>query len=305
MFSNAVMTEKLNIENGTLSVNISLTGAEMTSIIDLRDGCEHLWHADPTYWGRHAPILFPTVGESRDGCITAHGKTYPMGRHGFARHLAFEVVSHGKEHVRLRLTSDERTRESYPFDFIFETEHRLDGDTIHQSFLVKNSGAEPLAFQLGGHPAFSIPCGDGGEHTDHAIVLGRRGDYQRHLLTEGGLYSGEVRDFIEDGDHFVLSHELFSEDAIVFKHVGTDEAALVNTVSGKSVRIRFAGFLHVCIWSVPGASYVCIEPWIGCADNADGTNDIFRKDSAVTLAPGGHFDAAFSISVLRGATSRG
>lgn len=290
--------EKLNIGNGTLSVNIQLTGAEMCSIKDLRDGCEHLWQADPAYWGRHAPILFPTVGESWDGQITVHGKTHPMGRHGFARHLAFDVISHEKKSTRLRLTSDERTKESFPFEFEFETEYCVEGDTINQSFLVKNRGNETMAFQLGGHPAFAIPCGNGGEHTDHAIVLGRKGDYQRHLLTEGGLFSGGVRDFIKNDDRFMLSHTLFEEDAIVFKNVGADEATLLNTLNGKSVRMRFAGFPHLGIWSVPGAGYVCIEPWIGCADDSDGTNDIFLKDSAVTLAPGAEFKAEFSISII-------
>ncbi len=291
--------EKLNIGSAELNVTLKLTGAEMCSIIDLRDGCEHMWQADPQYWARHAPILFPTVGESRDGRITVNGTAYTLGRHGFARFLDFELVHSSHDRARFRLTADERTLPSYPFHFVLETEYSVEGDTIAQSFLVRNADAQPLAFQLGGHPAFAIPCGKGGAHTDHYIRLDRLGSYPRHLLTSGGLFSGEVRSFIHENDRFQLNHELFKEDAIVFKREGICEAALVNDSNGKSVIMRFDGFPHLGIWSVPGAGYVCIEPWIGCADDADGTNDIFLKDSAVHLQPGEEFSAAFSIRVAQ------
>ncbi|MCF8257186.1 MAG: aldose 1-epimerase family protein [Flavobacteriales bacterium] len=271
----------------------------MCSMIDLRDGCEHLWQADPTYWGRHAPILFPTVGESKDGAITVNGEAFPMGRHGFARFRNFTLVSRDETSARLRLVSDAETRACYPFDFVFETEYRVAGGTITQLFRVKNTGNGPMAFQLGGHPAFAVPCGSSGGHADHSIVLSDKGNHDRHLLTEGGLYSGETRPFLKDTDRFELSHDLFREDAIVFRNDGITDAALLNNTTGKQVRMRFEGFPHLGIWSVPGAGYVCIEPWIGCADDAHGTNDIFLKDSAVILEAGEEFNTSFTISVVQ------
>jgi galactose mutarotase-like enzyme len=289
--------EKLNIGSAQLQVTARLTGAEMCSIIDLRDGCEHLWNADPKYWPRHAPLLFPTVGESRDGQITVEGMAYPMERHGFARFLDYSVMKHDASSIRLRLTADEKTRKSYPFEFEFETEYRVIGEVIHQLFLVRNIGSVPLVFQLGGHPAFAVPCGKGGDYADHSIVLDKKGNYSRHLLTTKGLFSGEVRPFMTDTDRFDLHNELFNEDAIVFKNEGITEASLVNNISGKAVKMRFEGFPHLGVWAKPGAGYVCIEPWIGCADDADGTNDIFQKDNAVTLAPQQTFEAGFSIQI--------
>jgi len=289
--------KKLNIESHRLQVTIKLTGAEMCSIIDLSDGCEHLWNADPKYWARHAPLLFPTVGESRDGHITFQGIGYPIERHGFARFRDFSVVHQTADRVRLRLVADDETKRSYPFDFVFETEYQVVDNSISQSFLVRNSGDRPMAFQLGGHPAFAVPCGNTGMYTDHSIVLNKKGDHARHLLTNKGLFSGEIRHFLTDTDRFDIYPELFAEDAIVFKNAGITEASLVNNVTGKAVKMRFEGFPHLGIWSVPGAGYVCIEPWIGCADDATGTNDIFQKDSAVTLEPDQQFETAFSIEI--------
>lgn len=289
--------EKLNIGSDALRVTVKLTGAEMSSILDLRDSCEHLWEGNPRYWGRQAPILFPTVGESKDGCITVNGEQYPMGRHGFARFLDFEPVGSDERSARFRLTADERTLPSYPFHFVFETTYTVNGDTITQSFTVRNTDTCPIAFQLGGHPAFAVPCGNTGVYDEHSIVLGRKGTYPRHLLTAGGLYSGEVRPFVQDSDRFALSHGLFEEDAIVFRKEGITEASLLNNRTGKRVTMRFDDFPNLGIWSVPGAGYVCIEPWIGCADDADGTNDIFLKDSAVRLNPGEELHTAFTIQV--------
>ena len=33
------------------------------------DGREYLWQADPTFWGKHAPVLFPIVGSLRGDCL--------------------------------------------------------------------------------------------------------------------------------------------------------------------------------------------------------------------------------------------
>jgi hypothetical protein len=50
------------IENGILSVSAKTAGAELTSIRLKADGTEYLWQADPKFWNRHAPLLFPIVG---------------------------------------------------------------------------------------------------------------------------------------------------------------------------------------------------------------------------------------------------
>jgi galactose mutarotase-like enzyme len=289
--------EKFNIGSTELQVTLRLTGAEMCSILDLRDGCEHLWEANPTYWPRHAPILFPTVGESKDGHIQVNGKAYPLGRHGFARFEQFSVVEHLEDRIRFQLLPNEETLKGFPFQFVFETEYSVVRNVIHQSFHVSNTDSRKFAFQLGGHPAFAVPCGNGGTYSDHSIVLDKKGDYPRHLLTKGGLFSGEQRPFLKDTDRFDLYSELFAEDAIVFKNEGIREASLVNNRTGKYVKMRFDGFTHLGIWSIPGAGYVCIEPWIGCADDDGGTNDIFQKDHAVVLQPSETFAAAFSIEI--------
>ena len=51
----------IQISNDQLTVAIHEKGAELQSI--QLNGMEYLWQADPKYWGKHSPVLFPIVGE--------------------------------------------------------------------------------------------------------------------------------------------------------------------------------------------------------------------------------------------------
>ena len=51
------------IENEKLSVTIDAHGAELSSIYDKENDRELIWQADPAFWNRHAPVLFPNVGK--------------------------------------------------------------------------------------------------------------------------------------------------------------------------------------------------------------------------------------------------
>ncbi len=77
------MPDLVTIASPDLTVTVSPLGAELQSVTDDR-GDDWLWDGDPRWWTGRAPILFPTVGVSSDGARFG-GKTYPLGKHGFAR----------------------------------------------------------------------------------------------------------------------------------------------------------------------------------------------------------------------------
>ena len=268
----------------------------MCSLVDKRDGVEHMWEADPKFWPRHAPILFPCVGESKNGEINVDGKSYTMGRHGFARHELFSVVAQGASHATFELRSDPNSLRQYPFDFVLRIKYNLEGSKLTQSFEVVNSGINKMAFQLGGHPAFAVPFDRKESYCDYQITFNQPQTLDRHLLTKDGLYSGETKLFLENDSSFGLTYELFSEDALVFKNIGSRKVWIENKTGGKRLEMEYKDFNHFGIWSVPGADYVCLEPWIGCADMADAEVDYFGKDSAVSLQPSEVFLAEFSIA---------
>ena len=50
----------IELKNDQLTIKVAEMGAELQSIVD-SDGREYLWQADPKYWPRRSPILFPIV----------------------------------------------------------------------------------------------------------------------------------------------------------------------------------------------------------------------------------------------------
>ena len=285
------------IENEILKVRFRHVGAELCSLFDKRDEIEHMWEASPDFWPRHAPILFPCVGESKEGKITVDGTEYPMGRHGFARHELFSVVGQGKEHVEFELRSDPGTLRQYPFDFTLRIKYELVGNRITQSFEVINSGINEIGFQIGGHPAFAVPFKQEEQYNDYRVCFDSSMNLDRWLLTEGGLYSGESRPFLNQDSHFDLFYDLFKEDALVFKNIPSKKVWIQHRDGGKKLKMEYDGFPHLGIWSIPKANYVCLEPWIGCADMADQPSDFFSKDSLVRLQPSEKHQAYFTVSL--------
>ena len=121
----------------------------------------------------------------------------------------------------------------------------------------------------------------------------------RHLLSTNGLYTGETRSVLDESDQLDLFYDLFNEDALVFKNIPSKRVWITRKDGGKRLEVRYDDFLHLGIWSIPGANYVCIEPWIGCADMVNQENDFFSKDSLITLQPNGEFSASFAIELIQ------
>ena len=49
------------LSNDELAVQVAEHGAELSSIVAKATGKEYLWQADPAFWKRHSPVLFPIV----------------------------------------------------------------------------------------------------------------------------------------------------------------------------------------------------------------------------------------------------
>ena len=78
----------IQLNNDHLAISINEKGAELQSV--QLNKLEYLWQADPDYWSKHSPVLFPIVGELKDGKYTFDNKEYHLSRHGFARDKIFE-----------------------------------------------------------------------------------------------------------------------------------------------------------------------------------------------------------------------
>ena len=144
------------LKNTALTLDISLHGAELTSIRD-SFGREFLWQADPAFWKRHSPVLFPIVGSLWDKHFRVNGREYEMGQHGFARDMDFRLVSEREDEMWLELKSSPETLAKYPYKFTLRIGYRLEANKIHVMWEVSGDDSQTMWFQIGAHPAFYLP----------------------------------------------------------------------------------------------------------------------------------------------------
>ena len=126
----------VELKNEQLSVVVSEKGAELQSIKDA-SGKEYLWQADPKYWNRRSPILFPIVCSVNDETYRVDGKEYHLPRHGFARDSEFKLIAQSPRKVTFVLESSEATKKVYPYDFTLSVSYVLDANKISVIYLVR------------------------------------------------------------------------------------------------------------------------------------------------------------------------
>ncbi|MFC5411299.1 aldose 1-epimerase family protein [Larkinella bovis] len=285
------------LENDVLKVSIRPKGAELTSIYNKQTGIEHLWQADPAVWGWHAPNLFPVVGGTIDNQILVDGKPYPMERHGFARQSDFAVLEATPTKAVFALTANEKTLAVYPYRFEFQIEYRIENTVLTIVYRVINPEARPLYFAVGAHPAFAVPFLPNEKYDDYYLEFQKEEALERHLLSPKGYFTGETEPVLAVGNQLPLTTDLFDNDALVFKNLDSRVVTIRSRNHDRAVTVSFPAFPYLGIWAKPGASFVCIEPWLGYADHEGTLRPFEEKEAIRTVEPNGFFETGFTIGV--------
>jgi galactose mutarotase-like enzyme len=287
----------MQIENAVLRVKAKTLGAELVSIFDKRDNTEHLWQAHPEFWAAHAPVLFPIVGRSFNDTLLFDGVSYPMEKHGFARRNEFQLMELQEGSMTFELCANESLKQMYPFDFSFCITYSILENSLITTYTVTNKGNTTMPFAVGGHPAFAVPFFADEAYEDYAMVFENDTLFTRHHINAEGLFDGRTSLMQCNGQSIPLVRDLFANDALVFKDLQSKSVRIVSRKHNKQLRVDFAGFPYLGIWAKTSADYVCIEPWIGCAD-ADGfTEDFTKKEQVVLLEAGNKFRVAFGVTL--------
>lgn len=285
----------ITIENDRLKASFLTKGAEWRSFVDKKSNTELLWQADPQFWGKSAPVLFPIVGSLKGGHYLYQGKSFPLGRHGFARDREFRVKEQLPDRVTFTLEADDDSRLVFPFEWTLEIEYRLWERTLHTTYRVVNSGSGELLFSVGAHPAFQVPLG-GGKFEDAWLEFDASEKLERWLLDAQGTLSGQTRR-LPAGARLDLTHELFAEDALVFKTLKSSRVTLRQKATPLAVGMEFPGFPFFGVWSAPNSPFVCLEPWCGIADGAGASGKLEEKEGINKLSAGAVFTRSFAVSV--------
>jgi galactose mutarotase-like enzyme len=283
------------LENEYVKVSVQNKGAEITSLYSKVNRIEHLWQADAGVWAWHAPNLFPVIGESVNKQLLIDGQTYPIERHGFARHTNFALETSTVSQALFSMEADPKTIAYYPFRFKFLVEYQLAENKLAITYRIKNLDEKVLYFSVGGHPAFNVPFLSGENYHDYYLQFESDDKLDRYLLADNGLFNGQTEAVVLDEKKLYLTKPLFEKDALVFKKINSRKVTLKSRNHPHSVSVEFPAFDYLGIWAKPGADFVCIEPWLGCADTEGKPVDIQSKEAIQNLVPGATFEASFSI----------
>lgn len=273
------------IQNEFLKAEINDIGGELTSVVDKKTGREYMHDGDPSWWDGISPVLFPVVGRFYKETYTDKGVTYKLPLHGFVHGNPMEFVSATENSVTHRRVANHETRAMYPYEFEFYLTHTLSGKSLNVTYTVINKGKEDMPFQVGAHPAFKTKLGD------KLILKSRYKDIYFQTLKDGLCDS--VKYPIQK--ETVVTKELFDNDVLIFDNSQLYSAALADQ-NGEYVEVSFTGFPACGIWAVPGAPYVCLEPWFGSDDVPCTDNEFAHRNNMNFLTPGNTFTATYTIN---------
>ena len=285
------------ISNKQLTIQVSPHGAELCSIV--ANGKEYLWQADPAFWKRHSPVLFPIVGSVWENEYRNEGIPYTLTQHGFARDMEFTLISEKEDEVRYRLVSNEETLHKYPFPFCLEIGYRIQGKKIEVMWEVKNSGEKDMYFQIGAHPAFYWPEFDASNSERGFFRFDKENGLKYILISEKGCADPSTEYSLELTDGLLpLDTHTFDKDALILENEQVRKVTLYNKEKQAYLSLHFNAPV-VGLWSPPAknAPFVCIEPWYGRCDRAHYTGEYKDKDWMQHLQPEEIFQGGYTIEI--------
>lgn len=254
-----------NIKSDSLTVRINEYGAELISAIGA-DGFEYIWHANPEYWGSHAPLLFPVCGSILNGYYLTDGKRYEMNGHGFACKKSFKVKDKGDDHITLVLKADEETLKQYPFKFTLTASYTVTGNKLTVRFTVENNDKKVLPYMFGWHPGFMLESKGSSAIGDFSLKFDNVDKVCWYPLQNGPFCRPYGEDYALKNSEYVLNEEeIYANDTMIF--TGTKDRAVLSSPKEKhSVDMSWSANLpYFCIWKddKSAARFICLEPWSG------------------------------------------
>lgn len=280
-----------------LFIDTKPQGAELISI--QFNGKEMLFQGEKVldkdgnpFWKRQAPILFPIVGQIKNGKTIIEGNNYEMSQHGFARDMEFEEISKTQNKHEYILKYNAETLKKYPYKFELKVIYEVIENTLNVTYQVQNIDDKTIYFGLGGHPAFNCDYSNG----EYEIAFIEKEENIEFLKLKDGLIDTEKSENILNNNKIQLNENTFENDAIIMKNIKSNKVILQNNKTNKKIlEFDFTGFPYLAIWSKRGAPFVCIEPWQNTADRID-SNGIFKeKENINILKPQNKFKCKFSV----------
>ena len=280
----------VTLKNTKISASINSIGAELFRLE--KNNKNYIWTVDKTFWDKTSPILFPIVGQLKNDSYKLNNKSFELPRHGFARNFEFKIKNKIRNSALFSLKSNFETLQQFPFEFELKIEYRLAKNSLEISYLVSNKSNEVMPFSIGAHPAFNLEK----TITAYSLVFNNTTDeFITHCLANNH-FNNTTKKINSNNGTVDLNYTLFEKDALVFKHLKSNQVILKEKEKA-IIKITFDDFPYLGIWTKPNASFICIEPWCGLADNINHNGNIMKKEGINILQPNESFQRKIKIEI--------
>ena len=280
----------ITIKNEFLTCDISEIGAEIKSL--KKNGTEYMWSADPNFWGKTSPILFPMVGSTKDDKYILNGKTYNMKKHGFLILKEFKVEEATDTSVTMLYTHNDETLTMYPYEFEFRAVFTLVGSSLKVDYKVKNLTDEKMYFSVGAHEGYAAPGGV----EEYDLIFPYEEDLDTVVL-DGPLVTNNFDTYAKGVKVFSIYEKYFDIDTLIFKHLKSKDVTLRNRKTGRSLKVEYPDCEYIAFWHEPGAEFLCIEPWSALPDNVNTDHDLTKKEAITVIDGKGEYTNTHIITV--------
>lgn len=278
----------ITLENQTITAAIDTLGAQLISLKDA-SGKEYIWQRDPNIWARCSPLLFPAIGNSRNGKTIIEGNWYDMPKHGFCSTTDFQVTAQNQTSATFEIRDNDSTRTMYPYHFTLSLTYTLTSDGVSMDYLVENTDSKRIYYCLGAHPGFVCPLYEGESFEDYQL------EFEREETASVMVYDSQTLQF--DRSHYVpllcnsrtlpLTYALFDHDAVYFDQLLSRKVSIVHRTTRKGIEVEYPGFGSVAFWTPRPAQapFLCVEPWNGSAICSDEDDHFEHKHDVQQLEP--------------------
>ncbi len=281
---------EITIQHQNTKAVIKTKGAELSSL--QKEGKNYIWKINPDFWNKTSPILFPIVGALKNGEYQFKDTVYQLPRHGFARDFEFEIAEKTEKSVVFSLINSEETSKVYPFNFELKISYVLENSTLIVKYDVINHSSQKMYYSIGAHPAFAID----GDFEEYSLVFDEEKDLETYQLSQD-LFSGKTEIIKLNGNILPLKYTLFEQDALVFKNFATKSLTLAKN-NEPVMKVEFPEFPYLGIWTKKDAPFICIEPWLGIADNATAIGNLTEKEGIQMLEPNAMKSVFWSVELF-------
>jgi len=286
----------VSISSGEMTAEIDPRGAQL-SVLRAGDGGDLLWNGDPSVWAGRAPLLFPIVGALAGGVYRLGAKTYSLSRHGFARDKIFSLRNSSPSSAAFRLNADASTHAVYPFQFELDVRYELSGAVLSVSTEIRNAGGTDMPASFGYHPGFRWPLPFGQPRAAHYIEFETDEPGTVRRIDDTGLLTPARHPTPIVNRRLDLLDSLFQQDVLIFDQLKSRSVSY-GSDQGPRLRVGFSDAAYLGVWTKPGASFICIEPWHGITDPEGFSGDFMQKPGVQVLKAGEVFFAKMDITLL-------